>query len=145
MRAFNAAKYFEKIKLAYLKQVFNKTRELNEVMNKNHEEYALFNAQFNMFLSLMPCDVLVKCIEVRGRNVFTVDDEEILAILRKVFTNERVEKFYDALVTEDKKLSKTQLLFMFASFLNCKIKKVNFLNIHNFVDESFYNLDFDKN
>ncbi len=42
-------------------------------------------------------------------------------------------------------MSKTQLLFMFGSFLNCKIKKVNFFDIHNFVDESFYNLNFDKN
>lgn len=99
MRAFNAAKYFEKIKLTYLKQIFNKTRELDEITNKSHDEYALFNAQFHMFLSLLDYDLLCKCIEIREKNVFTVDDEEIFVIFKKVFTNEMVERFYDAVVT----------------------------------------------
>jgi len=45
----------------------------------------------------------------------------------------------------NKKTSKTQLLFQLSSFLNFKIQKIGFFNIQNFVDESFYNLNFDKN
>ena len=37
-----------------------------------------------------------------------------------------------------------QILIMIADFLNVKIRKIGFFNIQKFVDESFYNLNYEK-
>jgi hypothetical protein len=49
--------------------------------------------QFNIFLSLLPADVLVKFFDIKNKNMFAIDDNEVLSTFRDILTDEMIKQF----------------------------------------------------
>jgi hypothetical protein len=104
----------------------------------------MFDDQFCTFLSILPQDLIKLSYKIRDKNPFTHSETEILSVFKKAFTSKNLASYFDSINPEQKPMTKAQLMFKFSEFLNCELRKVDFFSLSSFVDEAFYNLDFEK-